>query len=244
MFASGSAVLQCMHAKRSLCVCVCGRQVRSIYMTQPSKFHEQSCNGASYADILRVGNASGADLFAMLDKQLASLGVPSVGGCVHGDPIPQFIRIFTYTSDAGPDQMHYRRAVRALLSDRLLVFWVDVSCLLHVFQLIVKQGLLIVDRWCKRNQRKWSYYSSLSKVVHCIHEQSRAFFLAWRQLHDSTSAVKFAKRLPPKCIAGRWGSIHDTGAYMMERSEQLPSVLSKTITEKADSKTTKQNTTH
>ena len=202
--------------------------VRGVSLVDAASFRR------AWTDTIRVGGSTAEDVAALVDKQLRCIGCTSMSSHVSGEPNPHIIRLFIYTSDGGPDQMKYRRACRALAADRLFVWWIDMSCLLHVHHLIVKDGMKIVNRWCRRRKKKWLYMSSLSKLVHCIRDLARPFFIEWKNIHGEASAISLAATKPPQCIPGRWGSIETTGHYCLERRRQIPGVVSNICKKKID----------
>ena len=185
-----------------------------------------------WTDTVRVGGGSAQDLAALIDKQLQGVGCTSVSSHVLGDANPYVVRVFLYTSDGGADQMSYRRACIALAADRLMVWWIDISCLVHVHHLAVKEGMKVVNRWCRHTKTKWLYMSSLSKVVHCIRDQARPFFIEWKRIHGEASALELAATKPPQCIAGRWGTIEATGDWCLKRRSQIPGVVTHIVQKK------------
>ena len=92
--------------------------------------------------------------------------------------------------------------------------------------LIVKSGLNIIDRWYSRNSTQFRYFVSLAKVVYIWREYSRKVYEVWTQMHGSQSANQHALKMIPKCIAGRWGSIHATQTWIRRAGQKkLPPVL-------------------
>ena len=58
-----------------------------------------------------------------------------------------------------------------------------------------------------RNKHKWKYYSSVAKLMNCWRDRASSFFAAYVTLWGAEAAVRAAKKVPAKCIAGRWGSM-------------------------------------
>ena len=45
--------------------------------------------------------------------------------------------------------------------------------------------------------------------------------LEWESIHGIESCVQFALNVPPKAIAGRWGAISASEAFLDDRGEHL-----------------------
>ena len=95
---------------------------------------------------------------AMLDKQLRSLNVPLAWAPDYQKPSPKSIRTYLYTSDGGPDQQRYRKAMHSILAHDPWCFFIDASCDFHMSQLVVKTGLKVVDAWCDEAKQPWEAY--------------------------------------------------------------------------------------
>ena len=91
------------------------------------------------------------------------------------------------------------------------VLFVDSSCEFHLSQLIVKTGMKLVDSWSVATDQKWtSYYSVVTKMVHVWRDMPRAFFQEYKKKYGEAAALQHAKKIPSKCVAGRWASIGNT----------------------------------
>ena len=123
----------------------------------------------------------------------------------------------------------------------LLIF---TQCLFHSEALIVKAGLVAVDRWLAHTSCKWKYYSSPSKLVHIWRDRGRQVFSTWVTSFGALSAVASARGLPPKCVAGRWGSISNTEKKLLgcadgsnsDRLRQVCNVLTACIMHSSSNK--------
>ncbi|MFM7990044.1 MAG: hypothetical protein ACKPKO_63095, partial [Candidatus Fonsibacter sp.] len=94
-------------------------------------------------------------------------------------------------------------------ADRIL--FVDVSCGMHNAQLVVKNGLGIVDSWAREQNLGWrGYYASCAKLIHIWREKARNIYEAWCDQFGALSPRQRALKMPARCIAGRWGSIMET----------------------------------
>ena len=117
-------------------------------------------------------------------------------------------RIWLYTSDNGPDQASMRRShMRRALTDSVAECIIDDNCNMHQLQIVIKNILLLIDSYLAQLGRQWKYYPTITKISHLWRNNARAVFMDWSQRHGAASAMQFAKSLPPKPIAGRWGLI-------------------------------------
>ena len=189
-----------------------------------------------FADLHRVGSGTAEHTKAILDRQLLSVGIdtpwgpnrlPPREGILVGDrekhseksekgqgsqgSQTSILRMYLYTSDGGADQQRYRNAMR-MFAEKLENnhIWIDYGCLMHAAQLVVKMGLRVADSWSERYGVKWTLYSSIAKTIHCWREKARAVYTTWCELYGAEIAQKCAGRLPSKCVAGRWLSIHQS----------------------------------
>lgn len=117
-------------------------------------------------------------------------------------------RIWLYTSDNGPDQSSMRRNhMRRKLQHSANECIIDDNCNLHQLQIVIKNALLLIDYYLKLIGRSWKYYATVAKLSHLWRNNARSVFTGWNTMHGATSALQYAKALPPKPIAGRWGLI-------------------------------------
>jgi hypothetical protein len=104
---------------------------------------------------------------------------------------------------------------------------IDVSCLHHSNALIAKTVLLRADACLRRMGSTFKYYSSLAMLVHLVRDLSRNIFCEAQRRHGDEVAIASFRRLLPKCIAGRWGSVMNVQDEIIRRGlpEMLPSIL-------------------
>lgn len=100
--------------------------------------------------------------------------------------------------------MHYKLFRNA--SPRVLYFSLD--CAEHAVHLCVLGTLKDVERELVELQPGWKYFSSCAVIANVLRDNCREFYNAWKQLYGVHEALQLARTLWPKCIAGRWGSIH------------------------------------
>jgi hypothetical protein len=101
----------------------------------------------------------------------------------------------------------------------------------------------------KKHNKSYKYFSSISKLVQCWRDCAGRMFDEWLASFGPKPARDFAAKLPPKCLAGRWDSIHNCESFMAKTFStapllsstgvkgreipQLPHVLRKVLTTKA-----------
>lgn len=127
------------------------------------------------------------------------------------------------TEDAGSDQ----KAQRLMLLSRICkgelmaangskvedhyshIWYFDISCLVHQFNLIVGSQLSLMDVCLESLDQDYRYFSSLAKLIH-----------SWRSMPkiimSEFPADHFASlRLPPAPCAARWGCVHELEAFLL-----------------------------
>ncbi len=118
------------------------------------------------------------------------------------------LRLYCITSDGGADQIKCRRIIKSVSRWSLCDIIVDFGCAQHACQLVIKSGLVEIDRWAAAHGLGWKYYSSVAKFQHTWRDNARAYFQKWAALFGDVSAAQsVTSRMPPKCVPGRWGSI-------------------------------------
>lgn len=162
------------------------------------------------ADLQFLPNGSAAAVHSTVLKQLQSLGVRSwLDDSVVSPPGGTLKRVFVFmaTTDQGSDQAKFKRTVAfEVAHHKHIQFW-SVDCLMHQVQLTVRSGLTICDRIMKNSGSKFKYFGSLAKLVNTWRESHKAIFSQWGKNWGDESSLEFAWRLPPRCLAGRWGSV-------------------------------------
>ena len=185
-----------------------------------------------WADPVRQGDSSAEGCHSIYRKQLRSVGIdpwpladtaraPSTPAekrqpyhvYLMSLPMPDVLTIWGVTTDGGPDQKKIRKQIKEDLKYHRAHLVVDADCLQHANQLVVKSGLLTLDRWLTRYGAPWAtflFYSSVAKTVHVWRDLHRKIYATWVALFGPETANKFARSLVPRCLSGRWGSISGT----------------------------------
>ena len=127
--------------------------------------------------------------------------------------------IFCVTEDAGSDQRSQRLKLLTLLSQGLdaeaeedecsnLWYW-DVNCLVHQFNLVVGGHLHVIDSALKAVQQDFAYYSSLAKVIYTWRNNSHTM------MNEYDVDELASRQLPPAPCAARWGCVHELEGFLL-----------------------------
>jgi hypothetical protein len=118
------------------------------------------------------------------------------------------MHVWVATTDAGGDEKKARAMFLAKTQSNPNCLFFEIDCLAHQYQLMVLASLAHGEELFKNVlESSFPYYGSLSKLMIVWREHARDIFELWAIMHGATSAIKFARRIPPKCIRGRWGSV-------------------------------------
>lgn len=131
---------------------------KTFYTLTPSKvssitnanFDSVIRSHAGWLPTLKVKDKSAYGTAGLLFKQLHSVLTPL--------PIPrppeiidesedQTVYVYACTSDGGSDQIKYKRFMVAWSALDPLMFFFCIACLMHVLQLLVKNGMTVIDKW-------------------------------------------------------------------------------------------------
>jgi len=160
------------------------------------------------------------------------------------------------TEDAGSDQRSQRlRLLSHIYQNELSqngpkdpsddpmssIWYFDVSCLVHQFNLIVGSQLALIDECLSTLGYSFRYYSSLAKLIH-----------SWRSIPSKIMAEfppdHFASwRLPPSPCAARWGCVHELESFLIAigvetvQEKFVHACVNFTSKRKASSQTTQTN---
>ena len=118
-------------------------------------------------------------------------------------------QVYAQTTDCGPNEVAARKIHHKLFhatSPRTLFFSFD--CSEHAVHLCVLGSLKELEEHLAQLEVGWKYFSSCAMIANVLRDNCREFFRAWQDLYGTKDAVICAKTLFPKCLAGRWGSIH------------------------------------
>jgi hypothetical protein len=202
-----------------------------------------------WADPQRVLDATHKGLHSMYRKQLESLGVPlweaapappgsnreSLSTTLKKMALPSSVALYFISSDGGGDQQKFRRVVKQETMYSLESIVVDQNCFQHSAALIVKGGLGRIDVFLRDWDVSFKYYASIAKIVHIWRDYCRDVYTTWLAMFGPVSANEHARRMVPKCISGRWASVHQS-QKMSKSAPWIASVLKAVIEKKTPTK--------
>ena len=157
------------------------------------------------------------NLLATYDKQLKSIGIPAFEDCT----TPKgSVRVFIMVTDDGPDQRGCEKLISQKLDSSSLFF--RFKCLLHQLHIIVSKQL----------KRLHTHYPDVSKVVNVwrtvgmpskIHQE-------YAKRYGQERANATTRKLPPRALKGRWGSISAAESYILACGfTELPDVFASAV---------------
>ena len=186
--------------------------------TSSSSFTDASEWVTSWSDILRAEHGSGGGTYSLLEKQLKTLGAT-----LWSEPSDNrhHVRWYLYVSDGGPDQVNFAQNLVVDTASSVRVLVVTFRCLMHITQLIYRSGIKIMDSWCKRCGLSFTYFAGIAKLAHVWREQAKAVFVHVLGAQGAGVAMAHARKLPPKCIAGRWGTIFQTESVIASAGQRV-----------------------
>ena len=69
-------------------------------------------------------------------------------------------------------------------------------------------GLTQTEAVLAEMEAPFKYFASCAVLANVLRDCCRDFFKVWRDRYGNDDAISCARTLFPKCIAGRWGSVH------------------------------------
>ena len=119
------------------------------------------------------------------------------------------------TTDRGTNETHARKHILNLVHSIPRAMYLDSDCFEHLGHLCVLGGLATVDAGLKELGKPWLYYAGLAIVANCARDSAKDVFAAWEQLFGSESAIAHARKMIPRCISSRWGSVHNVETTLL-----------------------------
>jgi hypothetical protein len=196
-----------------------------------------------FPDTVPIEDGTGDGLRGVLQHSLSSqLLVPDFSTAAPADAAVRIVRCFAYRSDAGPDQMKARRDYRDITSLLDTTFFFDDDCLAHQTHLGAKGGLCHVDALLSELGKPYKYFGTVAKTMNLWRMNARQIWKLWVSQYGPTDAKLQASRIPPRCIAERWGSISACELYLLNAGrdrilEVFTSVLGKRVAAKTRAQT-------
>lgn len=118
--------------------------------------------------------------------------------------------IYTQTTDRGSNEVATRAILERLYhqSGKHVLFF-GMDCCEHSVHLMVMGSLAEIEMLLAENNFKLKkYFSSCAVLANVLRESSRDLFRVWMKLYGVHEALQTVRTLFPKCISGRWGSVH------------------------------------
>ena len=100
-----------------------------------------------------VEHGTGEELYRLVGQELQSVGIPTWDDRANasGTALPpkgqRLLRVFTFVTDQGPDNVGMARRIRFRLKDFPLLLFIIRYCFFHQYHLLVKAMILILDNW-------------------------------------------------------------------------------------------------
>ena len=146
---------------------------------------------------------------------------------------------FVSTSDRGSIEVTNRNMTMCIVEEIEQAIFLDNDCWEHSCQLCVLGSLKLVDSMVKhglpaKHQRSWRYCSSIATVCNVCRDIARDVCEMWKKHYGAESALKYARKLFPRCCAGRWLSISTAEERIIAAGEQkLKVVLQEALANKS-----------
>ena len=121
------------------------------------------------------------------------------------------------TTDRGSNELLARKSWLVIAKDSPDVVVLLGDCLEHASHLVALQGLKLADALLKNYGAKFKYFSSLATSCNTFRDLAKGIYTSWCNIHGDLSGQKFARKLWPKLVAGRWNSCND----VEQRMEQV-----------------------
>ena len=195
--------------RRSLSACRLETlKIRTWLEDESQDLREVSLHQKRWCDLLPVEGKSSAATYALIGKHLASAGVSRLWRDPHSEPTHEgtpTVTVWCNTTDRGPDCVGARTMCETESGPYDLFFGND--CGKHAGHIIQKGVLVLADQILKKNSKEYKYYVTLCKLIHLWRDDAAKVHNAFVELFGAEEGNKWAKHLPPTCVAARWGSV-------------------------------------
>lgn len=169
------------------------------------------------ADVQKVVDGSANGTVAMSKKQLESLGCPTWVELKKNQQLASGFHVYVQTTDRGSNELA-ARGINAVLYNQCgeHVLYFQQDCVEHLCHLCVMGGLAEIDRELAdrssaastQQPQQLKYFASCALLSNVLRDVSQGIFKVWQDEFGIKDAIQKAKLLWPKCLSGRWGSIH------------------------------------
>ena len=119
------------------------------------------------------------------------------------------------TTDRGPNEVWAKKAMEVMMKDVDTFLYLPSDCIEHLGHLGVLGGLKLCDRVLRAHNKGFKYFASIAVICNTIRDLGQKIFNGWRIWYGDVSAVKYVKKLCPRCIAERWGSIDASEKFLL-----------------------------
>ena len=203
-------------------------------------------SGAHFADlqVCPHDNSSGEASYALISKQILSLGAPLWSLPVASSGSRDVFAIWVITTDDGSDENKSRRLITEVCNDHHTTLVFEGECLKHQYQLGVQTGIDGGDSLLAAiGGNAASYYATLAKLMNIWRENAMKIHNVFQQHHGSLRASSCTTKVPPKCISGRWGSVTECeDRVLCTTMEELLPVLVIALSRHTTSSTSSKST--
>ena len=157
------------------------------------------------------GSVTGSVSRAMYIKQLEAVGMRLWSSLDYEMPINthlyKHLKLFLFTSDQGPDQKGYDKLIGQEIRPMTFVAKLRWWCSRHNAHLMIKKPL---QRYMKGN-----FFRIIAKLVNTWRAPNVAakLYKLWKRKFGKARADYVCRRLPPRPLRGRWGSIYKVDAW-------------------------------
>lgn len=164
-------------------------------------------------------------LVGTYETQLKSMGIPAFSQNNSGSEFElRHPRIICMVSDDGPDQRGSEKLICSMVAKQPCVLFCRFKCILHQLHLIVGKQL--------KRLNAYGYYSKLAMVINTWRScgMPHKVYKTYVEKHGEKRARTVVKRLPPRALRGRWGSISASEAFLLDCGyNELPGVFASAV---------------
>ena len=171
-----------------------------------------------------VQHSTGEETFQLMLKEFESIKAPTVVERCN-TRTDKLLSGFMFRLDAGPDNQGTMKRVARQCMSCAWVFFAVVWCTFPQAHLIAKCQLeYISDCEFAGHEMKVSYFSAVSSVVNVW----RSTGLIGKMRSTAVKLFGFdhmVRKMPGRCLRGRWGSIQDAEKAINTAKDELPAIF-------------------
>ena len=193
--------------------------------------------------MLPVERGTSQATYALIAKYMASAGVPRLWRDPPSAPTSEgtpTITVWCNTTDRGTDCVGARAICEQEAGPYDIFFGND--CGKHAGHIIAKGVLVLADLVLQKNEKAYKYYTTLCKLIHLWRDDAVKVYKTWVDMYGAEDANRFAKNLPPTCVAARWGSVGGIEIRLEDADmEKVAKVILKVVKPDVDKDKKKNN---